>query len=195
MSLFAVVDAALHRAVGTVRSADKAARRQRQVASFNDPNSAMQVFVANINTLATGVNLHTCCHVGVVCCHHHNAKAVRQAHSRLYRLGQRFQVVWHGLRVSNSFHDHQERICLVKYARQLSAEMVLPDWIPADLREPVIFEFQRAYFVSRPPGAALPPVSNVFGHRGKSCGIRSTRLDQISQVRPRRHHHDRNLGL
>ncbi|EQL00002.1 hypothetical protein OCS_04289 [Ophiocordyceps sinensis CO18] len=52
---------------------------------------------------------------------------------RLYRLGQTEPVIWHGLQVTNSFHDHQERLCLIKYARQLSVEMVLADWIPADL--------------------------------------------------------------
>lgn len=35
---------------------------------------------------------------------------------------------------------------MTKYAKHMSAEMILPDWIPDDIREFVIFEYQRAGF-------------------------------------------------
>lgn len=35
---------------------------------------------------------------------------------------------------------------MVKWAKQMSAEMKLEDWYPDNIRELVIFEFQRAYF-------------------------------------------------
>lgn len=34
------------------------------------------------------------------------------------QLGQKHAVVWHCLKVKDSFHDHQERVILTKWARQ-----------------------------------------------------------------------------
>lgn len=34
---------------------------------------------------------------------------------------------------------------MVKWAKQMSAEMNLDDWYPDNIRELIIFEFQRAY--------------------------------------------------
>ncbi|KAK5994707.1 hypothetical protein PT974_04694 [Cladobotryum mycophilum] len=127
--------------VNTIRSLDKGARKAKQIAEFVDPNSASQIFLANINIMSTGVNLQRCCHVGIAINFHHNAKTIRQMHHRLYCIGQSKEVVWHTLKVINSFYDHQERLCLTKWARQMSAEMSLPDWFPDNIREVVIFEF------------------------------------------------------
>ncbi|UKZ84728.1 uncharacterized protein TrAFT101_000625 [Trichoderma asperellum] len=78
--------------------------------------------------------------------YHHNAQTMKQIHHRLHRIGQTKAVTWHTLKVKNSFNDHQERLCMVKWAKQMSAEMSLEDWYPDNIRELIIFEFQRAYF-------------------------------------------------
>lgn len=106
----------------------------------DDPTSSSQIFVANINIMSTGVNLQACCRTGVAINFHHNAKTARQMHHRLYRISQTRLVTWHILQMKNSFHDHHERICLEKWARQLSAEMSLAEWYPNNIRELVIFE-------------------------------------------------------
>ncbi|KAK4061812.1 hypothetical protein Trihar35433_9412 [Trichoderma harzianum] len=47
--------------------------------------------------------------------------------------------------VKNSFHNHQERVLLTKWSRQLSDEASLPYWIPGAHCEVVFFELMKAY--------------------------------------------------
>jgi hypothetical protein len=56
------------------------------------------------------------------------------------------EVTWHLLKVIYSFNDHQERLCMIKWAKQISAEMTLDDLCPKRTCELIVFEFQRAYF-------------------------------------------------
>ncbi|KAL6826034.1 hypothetical protein J3E69DRAFT_366579 [Trichoderma sp. SZMC 28015] len=72
-----------------------------------------QILIANINIMATGVNLHDACRVGVI--------------------------------VKDSFHDHQDRVMLTKWARQLSAESNAKSWLSGALREMVLFEIMKTY--------------------------------------------------
>lgn len=130
----------------TVRSSDKPGAKIEAIRLFCDPTSDAQVFVANINIMSTGVNLHTACHIGILATLHFSAKIILQTHGRLNRLGQRHQVIWHNLKVKDTFHDHQERVMLTKWARQLSAECNLPSWLEGALREIVLFELMRSYF-------------------------------------------------
>ncbi|KAM0263140.1 hypothetical protein ACHAQJ_001293 [Trichoderma viride] len=129
----------------TVRSTDKPSAKIEAVRLFSDPTSEAQVFIANINIMCTGVNLHTACCKGVLVNMHFNAKTILQIHGRLNRLGQKNAVKWHNLKIKNSFHDHQERVLLTKWSRQLSAETSLPYWFSGALRELVLFELMKAY--------------------------------------------------
>ncbi|KAL7813893.1 hypothetical protein V8C44DRAFT_363803 [Trichoderma aethiopicum] len=128
----------------TVRSLDDSISRVKAIESFSDPLSDSQIFVANINIISTGVNLHHACCFGILATLHYNAKTLQQVHGRLHRLGQRKAVVWHSLKVRDSFHDHQERVLLTKWSRQLSAEANLPKWMTGALREAVLFELIRS---------------------------------------------------
>ncbi|KAF3073074.1 hypothetical protein CFAM422_004965 [Trichoderma lentiforme] len=76
---------------------------------------------------------------------HFNAKTILQIYGQLNRLGQKNTVKWHNLKIKNSFHDHQERVLLTEWSRQLSAETSLPDWISGALREIVLFELMKAH--------------------------------------------------
>ncbi|KJZ73345.1 hypothetical protein HIM_07349 [Hirsutella minnesotensis 3608] len=109
--------------VVTTRPSDKQAHKQSVIDDFNNPAKAAQVFVANINTMAVGVNLQGACSLGILIAYPHNAKTTNQICARLHRIGQKKPVIWHFIRVKDSFHDHQERMSLEKWARQLSAEM------------------------------------------------------------------------
>lgn len=135
--------------VNTIRSTDKPSRKAQQLHQFNNPNSSSQIFLANINIMANGVNLHTCCSRGIVINFHYNAKVIQQVHGRLNRIGQANQVVWHMLKVKNSFHDHQERAMITKMALQISAEANLRSWMTGSLREIVVFEMAKSYFNHR----------------------------------------------
>ncbi|KAH8124223.1 hypothetical protein LI328DRAFT_87922 [Trichoderma asperelloides] len=98
--------------------------------------------------MSTGVNMRTACSKDILANLHFNATTIQQIHGRLNRLGQRYKVQWHNLKIMNSFHDHQERVTLTKWSRQLSAECKLPAWLTGSLREIVIFEMMRSYFTS-----------------------------------------------
>ncbi|KAJ4855262.1 uncharacterized protein T069G_10820 [Trichoderma breve] len=50
----------------TVRSTDKQGAKIKALRLFTDPHSKTQILVANINIMATGVNLHDACRVGVI---------------------------------------------------------------------------------------------------------------------------------
>ncbi|UKZ55768.1 hypothetical protein TrVGV298_009592 [Trichoderma virens] len=130
----------------TVRSSDKPSAKIEAVQKFSDPRSDAQVFIANINIMSTGLNLHHACCFGILATFHFNAKTIQQVHGRLHRLGQKKVVVWHNLKVKDSFHDYQERMLLTKWSRQLSAESNLPRWMTGTLREIVLFELIRSYF-------------------------------------------------
>ncbi|KAM6484080.1 hypothetical protein HDV62DRAFT_389184 [Trichoderma sp. SZMC 28011] len=112
---------------------------------FTDKTSQAQILVANINIMATGVNLHDACRVGVIVSQHFNPKTNLQIHGRLNRLGQKPAVVWHCLKVKDSFHDHQDRVMLTKWARQLPAESNVKSWLSGVLREMFLFEIMKTY--------------------------------------------------
>ncbi|KAH0524312.1 hypothetical protein TsFJ059_006841 [Trichoderma semiorbis] len=129
----------------TVRSADKPDAKVEAVRLFCDPASEAQVFIANINMMSMGVNLHTACCKGVLVNMHFDAKTILQIYGQLNRLGQKNAVKWHNLKIKNSFHDHQERVLLTEWFQQLSAETSLPDWISGALSGVVLFELMKAY--------------------------------------------------
>ncbi|KAL6800339.1 hypothetical protein J3E68DRAFT_448616 [Trichoderma sp. SZMC 28012] len=95
--------------------------------------------------MATGVNLHDACRVGVIVSQHFNPKTNLQIHGRLNRLGQKHSVIWHCLKVKDSFHDHQDWFMLTKWARQLSAESNVKSWLSGAPREMVLFEIMKTY--------------------------------------------------
>ncbi|KAF3072859.1 hypothetical protein CFAM422_004886 [Trichoderma lentiforme] len=96
--------------------------------------------------MSTGVNLHHACSRGILATFHFNAKTLQQVHGRLNRLGQKEAVIWHNIKVKDSFHDHQERMLLMKWVKQLSAECSLPEWMTGALRELMLYELVRSYF-------------------------------------------------
>ncbi|KAF5009663.1 hypothetical protein FDECE_4132 [Fusarium decemcellulare] len=124
----------------TIRSSDKPAHRNRVLNEWNDTDAHCDIFVANINIMATGVNMHQACSIGVFLCWHLNFKVNLQAMGRLIRIGQKEAVRWHLLKVKNSYHDCIERLSLSKWASQLSAEIGLPDWMQGAIREVCVWE-------------------------------------------------------
>ncbi|KAK7397912.1 hypothetical protein QQX98_012715 [Neonectria punicea] len=125
--------------VATVRSSNNQAERTRIIEEWNR-DSDLEIFVANINTMVTGVNMHRRCSKGAFLTWHLNAKTMLQTISRLVRIGQTKAVKFHLLKVKNSYYDNVERLCTQKWAAQLSAEIDLPDWLQDDIRECCVFE-------------------------------------------------------
>ncbi|OAA53746.1 hypothetical protein LEL_11018 [Akanthomyces lecanii RCEF 1005] len=98
--------------------------------------------------MASGVNLHICCHTGYTINWHFNASLMRQIHYRLLRLGQTNMVEWYTIKARDSFNDSQERLCMHKWGLQLSAQCAVPDWMPPTLRVIVIYEIMKTYWSS-----------------------------------------------
>ncbi|KAH6977342.1 hypothetical protein BKA56DRAFT_674161 [Ilyonectria sp. MPI-CAGE-AT-0026] len=126
--------------VGTVRSSDKQTHCTKVIAEWNDPESDLEIFVANVNTMATGVNIYYCYSKGAFLNWHLNAKTMLRIVGRLVRIGQREQVIFHLLKVKHSYHDNMERLHTTKWATQLSAEIGLAEWLTNDFRECCVFE-------------------------------------------------------
>ncbi|QGI61236.1 hypothetical protein CEK27_005207 [Fusarium fujikuroi] len=99
-----------------------------------------QVFVANASNMGTSVNMHTCCCRGIFMNWLMTAKAMLQIIGRLIRINQAKPVKFHLIKLKNSYYDNIERICVTKWANQLSAEVMLPDWMTDAMREICIFE-------------------------------------------------------
>lgn len=133
-----------HFHVITIRALDKPTDRASTIRKWNDPKSPCEVFFVNINTLATGVNLHHCCHIAVFLNWHTNAETMRQAFARIVRLRQTEAPLIYLLKIKNTYHDQIERICLTKYSIQVSAEIDLPDWLVGVPREIVVWEAIKA---------------------------------------------------
>lgn len=130
--------------MGTCRSSDKAADKDRIISQWNSESSGFHIFVANINQMATGVNLHHQCSTGIFISWHLNAQQMEQGISRLVRIDQDKAVVWYLLKVGSSYHDEIERMCITKWAVQLSAEVALPSTLDDAIREICIYEAIRS---------------------------------------------------
>ncbi|KAJ3515514.1 hypothetical protein NM208_g14955 [Fusarium decemcellulare] len=96
----------------TIRSPDKPAHRNRVLNEWNDKESHCDIFVANINIMATGVNMHQACSIGVFLCWHLIFKVNLQAMGRLIRIGQKEAI----------------------------PEIGLPDWMQGAIREVCVWE-------------------------------------------------------
>ncbi|KAF4503723.1 hypothetical protein FAGAP_1 [Fusarium agapanthi] len=126
--------------VVTIRPSDSANTKNNIIAKWNDPSSGIEVFVANANTMGTSVNMHSCCCRGIFMNWLMNAKAMLQIIGRLIRINQVKPVKFHLIKLKNSYYDNIERICVTKWANQLPAEVMLPDWMTDAMREICIFE-------------------------------------------------------
>ncbi|RBR24736.1 uncharacterized protein FIESC28_02509 [Fusarium coffeatum] len=49
----------------TVRPDHDVNEKSKVIAAWNDPKSRNEVFIANVNTMGTGVNMHGCCSKGM----------------------------------------------------------------------------------------------------------------------------------
>ncbi|KAH7176969.1 hypothetical protein EDB81DRAFT_752285 [Dactylonectria macrodidyma] len=90
--------------------------------------------------------MHHCCSRGAFACWHLNADVIHQGCARLIRIGQEKSVEWRLLKVRDSYHDNIERICVTKWAVQLSAEIALPGWVTDFLRETCNYETIKTYW-------------------------------------------------
>jgi hypothetical protein len=166
----------------TIRSSDKAHERNAAIHQWNDPDSSAQVFVANVNTMATGVNMHTCCHVGMFLSWHLNMQTNLQCKGRLVRIGQTERVIWYMLKCADSYHDNMERMGITKWSPQISAEVNLPSWVEDELREILIFETMKTFLHQEFNRFSWVVIRDLFGNDLEYHGKQAVRLGHLFSV-------------
>lgn len=110
----------------TIRASDSARDRDKVILDWNDPESDCQVFVANINTLSVGVNLHHCCRIGMFLNWHLSPMTMDQIIGRLVRIGQKHAVMFYLLKTKGTYHDYLKRVNVVKRMVAMSAKTKFP---------------------------------------------------------------------
>ncbi|KAI5462227.1 hypothetical protein BGZ63DRAFT_423512 [Mariannaea sp. PMI_226] len=105
---------------GTIWLSAITSGRSKIIAAWNDESITLHVFIANVNDMGTGVNMHL--------------------------LLQGYVLFFHLLKVKDTYHDNMERLCITKWISQLSAEIDLPSWLQFELREICICEAVKAYW-------------------------------------------------
>ncbi|CAF3600281.1 unnamed protein product [Fusarium graminearum] len=166
----------------TTRPSTKQSDKDQALQDWNDAYSGAQVFVANINTMSVGVNMHYCCHTGIFISWHINMKINLQCCGRLIRIGQKHQVTWTFLKIADSYHDNIERLAVSKWAPQLSAEIDLPDWISDELREILIYEVIKTYLAQPFNRYSWVVLRDIFGHEFSHHDKRATNLGHIFSI-------------
>ncbi|KAF0642328.1 hypothetical protein FPSE5266_20128 [Fusarium pseudograminearum] len=124
----------------TVRPDHKPEEKRPVIAGWNDPNSNDEIFVVNLSTMDGTTNIHERCCKVMFLNWMLSAKAMLQVIGRHTRANQTRPLTFHLIKVKNSYYDTIERISCTEWAAQLSAEIVLPEWMTDHLREICIFE-------------------------------------------------------
>ncbi|RGP72381.1 hypothetical protein FLONG3_6777 [Fusarium longipes] len=92
----------------TVRPDHSNAEKNKTIADWN---TSLEIFVANVNTMGTGVNMHGHCSKGMFLNWMLNVKGMLQIIGRLIRINQKQPVTFHLIKLKNSYYDNIERIC------------------------------------------------------------------------------------
>ncbi|KFA56134.1 hypothetical protein S40293_00104 [Stachybotrys chartarum IBT 40293] len=95
------------------------AKRVRRYSNWNDPSSKIQVLIANVASLDSGINLHICCSKMIIASLNPNVQTTIQAIGRLNRRKQKHPVTTHILTIRDSFNDTQQLLCFSKWAKFL----------------------------------------------------------------------------
>ncbi|RSL44137.1 hypothetical protein CEP54_014810 [Fusarium duplospermum] len=168
--------------VTTIRSSDKGHHRNRVIRDWNDPSTDCEVFVANINITATGVNMHGACATGAFLCWHLNFQVMQQAMARLSRIGQKQPVDWWLIKVKGSYHDHMERFNWDKWAMQLSAQVGIPSWREGAVREVCIYEIIKTFVHTPFNRYAWMVLRDMFGSGGFDHQAPETRIRPLIET-------------
>ncbi|KAH6997294.1 hypothetical protein EDB80DRAFT_727551 [Ilyonectria destructans] len=126
--------------------------------------------------------MHMCCSKGVFVCWHLNGDIMHQGCARLIRIGQDETVEWVLLKVRNSYHDNLERMCVTKWAVQLSAEIALPDWVTDTVREICIYETIKTHWHQGFNRVAWNIVRDIDGGDFEYHGEKTIRIAHICSL-------------
>lgn len=126
--------------VRSIRAGTKLSQRNSIIQAFNDKSSKMQILVASLLNMASGVDLHHECHHGIIVNTHPSAMGDDHVKGRLGRQGQEHMPEWCVLHTQDTFNDYQEQNVLKKKVRLLAVTGVFPKWLCPFLREIMSYE-------------------------------------------------------
>ncbi|KAK1517221.1 uncharacterized protein CCOS01_12770 [Colletotrichum costaricense] len=129
--------------VESIRSSHSDRERTVAIDRFNSPFSSCQVLVANFNISLVGLDLQAQCHTGIFVSINWSWAYHEQGGGRLIRLGQKFPVTWHLLKIKNSYYDYMERNLTNKWSHELIGAANIPGHIQGSIRYAVVFEMVR----------------------------------------------------
>ncbi|KAF5709512.1 hypothetical protein FMUND_10000 [Fusarium mundagurra] len=128
--------------VGTVRPSDETVETDRIIREWNNLQSGLEIFVANVNTKAMHADMQKCCCKALILDWPLEPERLLRTINHMFknRLKRREPATVHVLKLRWSHHDEVERICCTKWAMQLSKDINLPEWMTGAVREVCIFE-------------------------------------------------------
>ncbi|KAF4439243.1 hypothetical protein FACUT_4320 [Fusarium acutatum] len=128
--------------VGTVRTSDGTVETDRIIREWNNPQSGLEIFVANVDTKVMDVDVQQYCSKALVLDWPLEPERLLRTinHMVKNRLNSSEPATVHILKLCWSYHDEVERICCTKWAMQLSKDINLPEWMTGAVREVCIFE-------------------------------------------------------
>ncbi|KAK0370513.1 hypothetical protein CLIM01_12137 [Colletotrichum limetticola] len=162
----------------SLRSIHNEAERSHAASEFNDVNSDVDVLIVTYYLGAEGLDLHTACCYGIALAFPWSSSKLNQAMGRLIRLGQTKHVTWKVLKVKGTVGDYMERVCISKWADELSATGNTPSHIKHWVRYAVVYEVIRNYL--HQPFNRLAWADETFG---------TTQLDQYHSAQTERRGH------
>ncbi|KAK2063758.1 hypothetical protein LY76DRAFT_166743 [Colletotrichum caudatum] len=101
--------------VESIRSYHSEAERSVSVKRFTESGSGVEVLVANTNVSLNGLDLQDECHNGAFVGIEWSINTHIQRAGRLVRLGQKHPVIFHILKVKDTYYDYIERN-IIRYA-------------------------------------------------------------------------------
>ncbi|XXG99542.1 hypothetical protein Hte_005881 [Hypoxylon texense] len=108
--------------VSSIRADLTVLERNKIVNEFNDPDSEVDVLLASMDLSAFGLDLHECCHKGIIVQWPWSANHLLQILGRLPRIGQKRYVEWVIYTMPGTLYDRMQTIIWSKYIRQLAVE-------------------------------------------------------------------------
>ncbi|UZP40138.1 hypothetical protein NXS19_007954 [Fusarium pseudograminearum] len=128
----------------TIRTSDIPAARQEVIEKWNDPESDLDVFVGNFNTLNIGVKLHSACHLGIFLNWHLDPTTMEKNFRRLDGPDQREAVQWFLLKQADSYQDNVERLLVQNWIVTSSSKCGLPLWMDNEILEISLCEVMKS---------------------------------------------------
>ncbi|KAF5578899.1 hypothetical protein FPANT_9825 [Fusarium pseudoanthophilum] len=126
--------------VGSIRSSDTAEEQANIIEHWKNKTSGLEILVANLDTKAMDINVHTDCTKGLLLNWTLEPERMLKIVNNMGSTGQKERSVLHMVKVAGSYHDVIERVCCTNWAMQLSKDIKLPEWMTGVIREICIFE-------------------------------------------------------